>query len=248
MNIAGRTDIGCRRTENQDNFRAARLPCGTAFAFVCDGMGGANGGRLASEILSNSVEDMLYEKLPSVKGVSDIKKLMFDAVVVGNSEIHSLAKRDREKTGMGTTLVCVVIKDSILHLVNVGDSRCYLLRNNILQQLTRDHSIVQDLMENGNISPEQAKLHPKKNLITRAVGVSENIDLDYSAYELSPGDKLLLCSDGLTNCADESVIQMILGTSPFFDTPEKLIKLAKTGGGFDNITVVVLAMPTNSIG
>ncbi len=244
MNIAGRTDIGCKRTENQDNFRAARLPCGATFAFVCDGMGGAAGGKLASEILSNSIEDVLYEKLPHTDSRDDIKKLIFDSVVVGNAEIHAMARRDKEKVGMGTTLVGVVIHDSVLHLVNVGDSRCYLLRNNILQQLTRDHSIVQDLLETGNLSPEEARLHPKKNLITRAVGVSENIDLDYSVYELSPGDKLLLCSDGLTNCADESVIQMILGTSPFFDMPDKLIKVAKTGGGYDNITVVVLEMPS----
>ncbi len=244
MNIAGRTDIGCKRAENQDNFRAGRLPCGSAFAFVCDGMGGAAGGRLASEVLSNSIEDVLYERLPNVNGSEELKRLIFDAVIVGNTEIHSIAKQDREKVGMGTTLVCAVVRDNTLHLVNVGDSRCYLMRNNILQQLTRDHSIVQDMLENGNLSLEQAKLHPKKNLITRAVGVSENIDLDYSVYELSPGDKLLLCSDGLTNCADESVIQMILGTSPFFELPDKLIKLAKTGGGFDNITVVVLAMPS----
>ncbi len=243
MNIAGRTDIGCKRTENQDNFRAGRLPCGAAFAFVCDGMGGAAGGKLASEMLCSGMEDMLYNRLPQTTERDDIKSLLLDSVSEGNNEIYALAQRDKNKTGMGTTVVAAVVRDGLLHLVNVGDSRCYLLRNGILQLLTKDHSIVQDLLDNGEVSQEQARLHPKKNLITRAIGVGETVDLDYSAYEISPGDKLLLCSDGLTNCADESAIQMILQTSPFFDITEKLIKLAKTGGGLDNITTVVIAMP-----
>ncbi len=243
MNIAGRTDIGCKRTENQDNYRAGRLPGNIAFAFVCDGMGGAVGGKLASEILCNEMEEKLYVDLPATTTRDEIKNLLFESILKGNSEIFSIAQRDREKSGMGTTVVAAVIKDGLLHLVNVGDSRCYLLRNGILQQLTKDHSIVQDLLDNGEVSREQARIHPKKNLITRAIGVAEIVDLDYSAYEISPGDKLLLCSDGLTNCADESAIQMILQTSSFFDITDKLIKLAKTGGGLDNITTVVIAMP-----
>ncbi len=243
MNIAGRTDIGCKRTENQDNFRAGRLPCGSAFAFVCDGMGGAAGGKLASEMLCNGMEECLYTKLPSALDREEIKQLLLDSVVNGNNEIYELSSRDKSKSGMGTTVVAAIIKSGILHLVNVGDSRCYLLRNGILQLLTKDHSIVQNLVDNGEVSMEQARVHPKRNLITRAVGVADTLDLDYSAYEISPGDKLLLCSDGLTNCADESAIQMILQTSPFFDITEKLIKLAKTGGGLDNITIVVIAMP-----
>ncbi len=243
MNIAGRTDIGCKRPENQDNFRAGRLPCGAAFAFVCDGMGGAVGGKLASDMLCSSMEDIIYEKLADATEREEIKELMLDAVLAGNREIYALSIRDKNKLGMGTTVVAAVIRDGLLHLVNVGDSRCYLLRNGILQLLTKDHSIVQDLLDNGEVSLEQARIHPKKNLITRAVGVGESVDLDYTAYEISPGDKLLLCSDGLTNCADESAIQMILQTSPFFDITDKLIKLAKTGGGLDNITTVVIAMP-----
>ncbi len=243
MIIAGKTDTGCVRKENQDNFRAGRLSCGVSFAFVCDGMGGALGGRYASAMLCSLLEQDFYSALPGCKSSNDIKELMLSSLTEGNEVVYRAGQNDERKKGMGTTAVACVVTDTKLHIVNVGDSRCYILRNGVLRLLTRDHSIVQELVECGSLSQEQAKRHPQKNLITRAVGVASSIELDYSEYEISPGDMLLLCSDGLTNCADESAIQVVLQNSPFYDITDKLVKLAKTGGGLDNITAVVLSVP-----
>ncbi len=243
MYIAGKTDIGRVRQENQDNFRAGRLSCGISFAFVCDGMGGAQGGKYASSLLSCYLEQELYTNLPDLKSSGQIKPLMLGAVAEGNELVYASAQKDENKKGMGTTAVMCVISDNIAHIINVGDSRCYILRNGVLTQLTRDHSIVQDLVECGTLSAEQARRHPKKNLITRAVGVASHVQADYLEYPVSPGDMLLLCSDGLTSCVDDSAIQIVLQNSGFYDIVDKLIKLAKSGGGQDNITAVVMAVP-----
>lgn len=141
---------------------------------------------------------------------------------------------------MGTTAVCALVQRGVAHIVHVGDSRAYLRRGRRMIQLTKDHSMVQQLLESGQITPEEAEKHPRKNLITRAVGVNESVQADYTCCPLAEGDILLLCSDGLSNLVSEEEMEQIITNTSFFDVPDRLVQLALRAGGQDNITVLLM--------
>lgn len=238
MRIVGKTDIGNRRTENQDRYLAGTLANGICFGFVCDGMGGANGGSVASGLLSRMLEECLFLQNDNV--AMDPEKVVLDAIDSAGAQIFHQAKSQARLKGMGTTVSGVTVQGDVCTIYNVGDSRVYLLRSGVLTQITEDHSVVQQLYKQGAITEEEMVGHPQKNLITRAVGVMNDVETDVSEINLQKGDKLLCASDGLTNFLSKEDIVCIMENDDFYNIPLKLIEKALTNNSSDNITAVVL--------
>ena len=243
MKIAALTDIGSCRQENQDTYCARHLVDGTGWGLVCDGMGGANGGRVASTLATQTMLRYFDHSLRTIENGEE-KAFMMRAFDNANRAVYEKATSDPEVLGMGTTGVCALQRGNLAHIVHAGDSRAYLWHGGAIRQLTRDHSMVQQLVDSGQITREQAALHPQKNLITRALGVSANIVPEYNRCEVVPGDLLLLCTDGLTNMVPDAELALLLQESAFFDAPGVLVDRALKGGGQDNITVLLLGVET----
>ena len=239
MKIFSQTDVGKVRSSNQDAFFAGELENGAAFGIVCDGMGGANAGNVASETAVKVISDYILRSYRIGMNEFDIEKMLKNAMDNANLEIYELSSSKEEYTGMGTTAVVALIQNGKAIIANVGDSRIYLIDEDI-SQLTRDHSVVQSLIESGKISPEDAKVHPRKNVITRALGTENSIIADTSAVDLNEGSVLLLCTDGLSSYVDKPDILKTFKEKSPEKVPKELIKLANSAGGGDNITVVTL--------
>ncbi len=246
MRIIARTDIGNIRSENQDNYRAAEHKDGTIWALVCDGMGGAQGGRLASALTCEYMERTLSETLSKATNKEEVRKILFNVSKSANNIVYSHSLKDKNLKGMGTTLVCVVIKDNLVQCVHVGDSRAYVYSKANITQITKDHSMVQELLEQNRITKQEAYIHPNKNLITRALGVNNYLDLEYNEYALNDEDVLLLCTDGLTNCVKDELITRIIATTPFEEMANTLVDSALEREGYDNITVLLCAAQQNN--
>lgn len=238
MRIAGKTDIGRSRAENQDTFRSGSLPGLGAFGVVCDGMGGAQHGRLASTMAADSIEAQLFQGLKTVTSGTEMENLILDAIRLANGEIFS--RSGEGELIMGTTVVLAVVHNDVLHIAHVGDSRAYIYEGGRLIQVTRDHSMVQELVDQGALTPAEASHHPEKNVITRALGVEATVDISYSRRPFLPNSTLLLCSDGLTNMVSPERIAHVLQNFDFYDQPSELVSDALLAGGHDNITVVVM--------
>jgi len=157
-----------------------------------------------------------------------------------NRRIYETAQEDPALQGMGTTVVLALLYQNHAYIAHVGDSRLYCFRDGALSQLTRDHSFIQELLDQGKISKDEAKVHPSKNIITRAVGVQWDVELDFHVLELCPGDRLLLCTDGLSNACSDAEIAALLGSRPAEEAAEELIRSANRSGGHDNVTVVIV--------
>lgn len=241
MLILSKTDKGKVRESNQDAFFCCELPDGSAFAIVCDGMGGANAGNLASETAVMRIRDYVINSYRKNMDDMGIEKMLRNAIVSANIEIYDMAVKDAMLLGMGTTAVVTIIKDNNAVISYVGDSRCYKIGNEI-RQLTTDHSVVQSLIEKGKLKPEDAKFHPRKNVITRAIGAEENVVPDAVNVKLEKGESLLLCTDGLTNFVDSGDIKNIFEAYKNSEIVEKLIETANLNGGGDNITVVAITV------
>ena len=240
MKISGATDIGNRRSENQDKYIAGRLLNTVGFGFVCDGMGGVNGGRIASDILSKYIEDALY--IHNESDSFNEEKTVLSAIEDAGRAIFALGSKNSDYRGMGTTVAGVTVKGSKCTVYHAGDSRVYVARNGKLALVTRDHSMVQELVEQGKLTAEQAAIHPQRNLITRAVGVEEDVQVDVAELEIFPGDVILCATDGLTNFVAPSEIIEILTQDNVFSMPDKLIAAALKNQATDNITAVVMAI------
>lgn len=240
MKIAGKTDIGKSRTENQDNFRSGRLTPDVGWGIVCDGMGGAKHGRLASTVAVESLEEQFYRSLTPAMSNEEIKALIMDGMHLANAEVY--ARSGNGQQVMGTTAVCAVVVNGKLYMAHVGDSRAYLYEGGELKQLTRDHSMVQELVDQGVLTPEQAKRHPERNVITRALGVDSEVEADYQERELWPGSILLLCTDGLSSLVSNERIEKILKNNELNEIPTELVNEALLAGGHDNITVLIIEM------
>lgn len=238
--VIGKTDIGQMRQMNQDVFCTGELGTTACYAVVCDGMGGEKAGNVASRIAC----DLICERIRSGyrEGIdqNSIRDLLITAVTAANSEVYRAAKANPDYDGMGTTAVAAIISERTLYIAHVGDSRAYVINNNEFTQVTRDHSLVQELLEQGKISDEDAKHHPQKNLITRAVGVESKVCIDYLETMLNAEDKVLICTDGLSNNCEASVLHRMVVENPPEQVPELLIDAANDAGGPDNITVVLL--------
>ena len=239
MRIFCKTDTGLVRTTNQDSYFAGEIADSAVFAVVCDGMGGANAGNIASEAAVKRIYEYVINSYRRNMTEDDIEKLLKNAVVSANIELYDMSVNDPALSGMGTTAVLVLIQNRRAVLAHVGDSRIYLVNDGI-KQLTRDHSVVQSLIESGKITPEDAKVHPRKNVITRAIGAEEDVAVDTGSLSLTPGDTLMLCSDGLTNYLETEDILNIFKNTDIEKIPSALVEAANAGGGGDNITVVTV--------
>lgn len=243
MQVFGKSDIGLKRKSNQDCFYYAKVNENTLWAIVCDGMGGVNGGDVASNLAVKSIKESLsngiWEELGEIQN-SDIKKMLKNALKKANLEIFTNAQDNKDLAGMGTTAVLVAVVNDKIHVAHVGDSRAYLVRQGKINQLTIDHSMVQEMIDEGEITHEEAKMHPNKNIITRALGISKDVDVDYSMKTKKPGDAVIICTDGLTNYLDQKEILDYFKIEKGEAFVDGLISAANERGGADNITVVVL--------
>lgn len=241
MKIVAKTDVGMVRESNQDSYAVGELPGSVAWAVVCDGMGGAAGGNVASSTAVKIISEQITASYRVGMSSKSVKNMLVSAVNAANISVFDISCSNPELTGMGTTVVCAVVTDSVAYIAHAGDSRAYLLSGDgAIVQLTRDHSMVQDMVEDGKITELQAKSHPRKNIITRAVGVDREIKVDFLEQDLSVGEALLLCTDGLTNFVDNDEICELTKDNKYYEFAERLIERANKNGGGDNVTVVAV--------
>ncbi len=240
MIVGAVSDIGLRRESNQDSMFVSTDLEFPLFV-VADGMGGHNAGDLASSMAVEGMIMFLKENRGRLKKENEIKKCIREAIEYVNNKIYLKSLESTEFNGMGTTLTTVFIDKKRLYIGHVGDSRAYLIRDNNLNKLTEDHTLVNELIKKGSISVEEAIKHPQRNLITRAVGTSCDIISDITTVDKMPKDIIILCSDGLTNMIDEEIILRIVQQ---YDNKDMnnicniLVRLAIENGGKDNITVI----------
>lgn len=240
MNALGMTDVGLRRNENQDTF-AIETVGNRIVAVVCDGMGGAEGGQIASSLAVETFMKNIRALLRKDMTMEQLRELASFCVAQANTAVYQRSLEGEDCRGMGTTLVSAVAGENGTIVCNVGDSRAYLLRNGGISRITHDHSVVQTLVESGNITAEEARTHPNRNLITRALGTEEITQCDAFEVSLAHGDKLLLCSDGLVVTAtDEDICRAVCAGKSAEQDLESLIALAKAQGAPDNVTVALI--------
>ena len=239
MNVVGKTHIGLVRENNQDTLEFGSLGTVAQYAVVCDGMGGANGGNIASKIAVEVIGSRIRDSFSPEHGASSVERLLASAMATANAGVYERAQQQPELSGMGTTVVTAITHGNKAYISHVGDSRIYLLRDGVLTKITRDHSVVQELIEEGRITEEEARSHPRKNYITRALGVVAEEFGEYDELDLQSGDRLLLCTDGLTNEVSTDKITELMAQQPEVAL-ESLVRAALDNGGSDNITVVLM--------
>ncbi|WP_338216396.1 Stp1/IreP family PP2C-type Ser/Thr phosphatase [Lacticaseibacillus salsurivasis] len=239
MEYTYRTDIGRKRPNNQDYVGLFANLAGSTLAIVADGMGGHQGGDVASEMAVSHL-GYAFESTSTTDVETIVRWLIFE-LQQENDVILEKAKRYADLMGMGTTLVAVIISGSRFVVANIGDSRAYLYRGGHLLQITEDHSLVNELVKTGELTPEEAQRFPQRNVITRSLGVSEDVDADVTIYDMEYDDYLLLCSDGLTNqVSDEEIAKVIASPTPIGEKAEQLIAMANAAGGPDNISALII--------
>lgn len=238
MILSAKTDMGPVRDSNQDSYACGTFENGATWAVVCDGMGGVSGGQVASELCVEKVSAAIkrgFRKNITIKG---IKNLLESAISAANSVVFDESLKNAELKGMGTTVVAVVVNNGVAVIAHVGDSRAYCI-NDRITPLTKDHSLVQLMIDTGKITPEEAKTHPDRNIITRAVGIQNFVDAEIDIADVSESDKILICTDGLCGIVeDEDILQIIkqYGDS----SAEKLVEASVECGSRDNITAVLI--------
>jgi PPM family protein phosphatase len=233
---AARTDVGRARDRNEDSYFA-----GDKVFAVADGLGGHNAGDVASKLAIESFEalDRRIGDVPPDR----VSRMLADAVLDANRAVYRRAQSDAKVRGMGTTLTAVAITDGSVQIAHVGDSRCYLLRGGAMNQLSSDHTLVARMVQEGKLTAEQAEVHPQRSILTRALGAEPEVDVDSFEVDVVPGDRLLLCSDGLSSVIPEERIREILASTPDLDEGcARLIDEANAQGGPDNITVVAVEL------
>lgn len=238
MKIIAKTDIGKMRSSNQDSYAAGEFRNGVAWVVVCDGMGGNAGGNVASSTAVKYISERITSSYRENMSSSSIKNLLVTAITNANYEIFDMAEANPELQGMGTTVVAAVITDTSLYVAHAGDSRAYIVSAHELIQVTRDHSVVQNMVEKGEITEDEAVHHPQKNLITRALGVDENLKIDFTEEDTRADDMFLICTDGLTNFVSDEEIFRIVREESNGDPVTNLVNMANNNGGGDNITAV----------
>ncbi|MCL1860460.1 MAG: protein phosphatase 2C domain-containing protein [Proteobacteria bacterium] len=239
LECAARTDIGLVRSRNED---ALWIDAGRGWLLLADGMGGHSSGDLASALVVNYVLDKLLDTAEKKQGSRkpDYAGTLADSVVDVNVVIRSAGRLSDAANSMGSTFVGAVLSPGEMSYVYVGDSRLYLLRDGTLTQLSRDHTLVQEFVDAGQLTVEMAQNHPYRGLLTRGVGVHDEVELDTGICALLSGDRLLLCTDGLTDMVDEHEIVRLLGMpARAEEVAGSLIEAAKSAGGRDNVSVIV---------
>ncbi|MEE1248170.1 MAG: Stp1/IreP family PP2C-type Ser/Thr phosphatase [Lachnospiraceae bacterium] len=231
------TDVGQLRDMNQDYCYTSENPVGNLpnLFIVADGMGGHNAGDYASKYTVEQIVDVVSKSQDTDPG-----KIIAESIKCANEMLLERANEDAARKGMGTTVVVLTVTGNKLIIANVGDSRLYIV-NDVIKQITKDHSYVQEMVRLGEMDEETAKAHPDKNIITRAIGVGKEVAIDFFEEEVKAGDVILMCSDGLTNMVEDDVIRNIInGQRDIAEKAEKLVETANRNGGKDNITVVVI--------
>ena len=240
MRLFSKVDIGKVRTSNQDAAEAFMITDNVAFAICCDGMGGAKGGDIASSNAIKVISDYVKNSYNPDMSNEKIASLLKNAILSANYTVFDIAKSNTELSGMGTTVVAAIVTENYAVISHVGDSRAYLVNDNIVQ-LTSDHSVVQSLIESGKLSLAEAKSFPEKNVITRAIGVEPEVFPDCSIVPITENDSILLCTDGLTNFVEISEILNTFSNNNITDVADILIDKANSGGGGDNVSVVIVS-------
>lgn len=239
MKCAYSSNIGAKRNVNQDSYLAANIEKDGEVYYifaVADGLGGHRSGEVASKLAI----DKIKEKVMEIDDYTDYAQANAFVNQI-NREIIREGVLDPEQLGMATTLTMAIVHGNHMVIYHVGDSRAYRITGSGIERLTKDHSLVQALIDRGRITPDEAKTHPQKNIITRALGTDESIKTDLFEYKLYPGDEILLCSDGLYNMVPEDEIQKLVMENTMAEATRKLVNLANHNGGTDNITVIVFA-------
>lgn len=236
-----KSDVGKVRLNNEDAFYFPQN--GSEFLelyIVADGMGGHQGGEIASQIAVKEVSSYINSNLSRDCDAQKVKSILESSIVKANSKILSLSSENQGLSGMGTTITIVLFHNECLYIGHVGDSRAYRIRENHIKQLTKDHSLVWQLAEEGRITMEETKTHPMKNVITKALGTDEFVEPDILKFDLKNNDVIILCSDGLTNMLDNDIIKDIVCSLEPEQAALELIEQANSEGGEDNITVGII--------
>lgn len=232
------TDIGIRRKLNQDYVFTSEISIGNLdnLFIVADGMGGHNAGDYASKYTVRTI----VEEVGRAKEETTVT-ILENAIKKANVHIRTKANEVEDYNGMGTTVVAATIEGDVLTVANVGDSRLYVINSDEIKQITRDHSLVEEMIRMGGLAREQARSHPDKNIITRAIGAQDDVDVDFFHVRLEKGDMILMCSDGLTNMVEDEEIRLILnGQRDIVEKAQRLVFAANENGGKDNIAVVLI--------
>ncbi len=233
MKAVGNSVIGMRRTNNED---AIYINEQKNLYLVADGMGGCNAG----EVASSTAISAFVEAMENAENGETLDKMM-SAIAQCNKKVYQKSRENVEFLDMGTTLVAVTIENEKMFIVHVGDSRVYLFRENNLQQITTDHSYVMELVKIGSITREEAEVHPKRNIITRAIGIREEVEADTVIEDVKQGDKILLCTDGLSNMVSKGeMTKILIEQCSTEEKVKKLVVLANEKGGLDNISLILI--------
>ena len=239
MKVCGITDKGLSRENNQDSLFVSDMEDLPLF-IVADGMGGHNAGEIASNIAVDTIKDKFLKSKDCLKTNDQITKTIREAIGEANNKIYLHALKTPPCSGMGTTLTMAYIHKGVFYIGHVGDSRAYYIRDKNIKQITEDHSLVNELIKNGSITKEEAINHPQRNVITKALGTSIDIEVDIQVFKHKTDDILTICSDGLSNMVKE--YQILKGVKSEVDIKlacKNLVDLAKDNGGLDNITVII---------
>ena len=237
LTTAGLTDVGLVREENQDFLAEFESPSGVRLLVVADGMGGHQGGSEASRLCVETLGDVFR------RSSEDAEPLLREAIAEANDRIHRTAASNLDLSGMGTTVVLLLLDGDRAWVAHVGDSRAYLMRDGSLRALTEDHTVVAALQKRGILTAEQAEKHPRKNELVRCVGFHQEASPEVTEVPVLPGDRFLLCSDGLSGqVAEDEIASVLAGESPT-DAAKTLVRAANAAGGRDNVTVLIAAVP-----
>lgn len=240
MRVFAKTDVGKARERNEDFYYIAKPEDPIQLFIVADGMGGYNAGEVASNLATNSVKNYITNNFENIEHEKEpILNLIRSAIEYANMVVYEKSKEIPELGGMGTTLDVCLIYNNKIYIGHVGDSRVYRIRKEFIRKLTKDHSYVQKLVEDGTITKEEADYHPKKNMLTRALGCTPYVEPDVTMKVFLKDDIIVMTSDGLTNMIKEDEIYHIITEDPE-KAAEKLVQKANDLGGYDNITVVII--------
>lgn len=247
LEIVNQSDVGLKRPHNEDS---TITDVSNGLVILADGMGGYKAGEVASALavtdiqhgIANGLKKLKKGQVDETSGFSHESLLVRDTVIQANSKIYGTAQADPQCQGMGTTIVVGLFYDNVLSIAHVGDSRLYRLRNNELQQVTKDHSLIQELIDRGLYTAEEAHANTPKNLVTRAMGIEADVDVDVVEESVIPGDIYLLCSDGLNDMVNDEEIHLTLSkySVNLAQTAEELVKFANKRGGKDNTSIILV--------
>jgi len=238
----GKTDIGLKRQVNQDYFSIGTI-YDASWTIVCDGLGGEKAGDIASKIATKVIEHHIVNNYQTGMNSSEIKNMLSMSFNLANSKIFDMARENKNYERMATTAIISFVVGYSLYVAHVGDSRIYIIEDENIIQLTKDDSLVQVLVEKGTLSKDEAKKHPQRNYLIKAIGIKKEIDVNCQNINIKPDNLILMCTDGLYNYADENIIKEMVDEISPNDLPDRFIELALNNGGCDNITAVVMFDP-----